>query len=212
MANTNRTFLELQEAIEEDMKLNPGLISGTERQAFLNGALDDIGSLGLLEKTNTITTVDGEVPLPDDFVSVVEVRWVNNGLKLSPSDTPYVTPSTTSINPVYYVLQANVIELIPEPSSDNDVKLTYRYRPVKMIEDDDQPDIPNGWDRLLLDYAIGHCHRKNGEVALYREYMQSYEYNKEKLVVELLRRINSRVNQADYENSVNVPTTPYDYL
>lgn len=209
--NTNRTFSELQQAVKNDMQLNPGLISDTERKQFLNDALDDLGTLDVLEKDATITTVNGEVPLPDDFVSIIDIKWKATGRSLNPTKIPTTTLST-SLNPVYYIQKTDSIELLPKPSSDGDVELFYRYRPVHMVDDDDKPDIPNGWDRLLVDYAVAYCHRKNGEIGLFREYKANYDVGRTEFMIEMLKKSNSRITTTKDTSDYLLPETPFDYL
>ena len=67
MANTNRTLAELRAAITEDMKLNPGLITDTERNRFINRALLDLSDMQLFEKEVTLDYTDGVITLPDDL-------------------------------------------------------------------------------------------------------------------------------------------------
>ena len=71
MPNLNRTFKELQDAIKDEMQLDPGLISDRERKQFLNEALKDLGSMGLFEKTTQVTIEFGFARLPDDFVEMI---------------------------------------------------------------------------------------------------------------------------------------------
>ena len=89
MANTNRTLAELRTAITEDMKLNPGLITDTERNRFINRALLDLSDMQLFEKEVTLGYTDGVITLPDDFMSVVYVLRSNGAyLKVMPLDAP----------------------------------------------------------------------------------------------------------------------------
>lgn len=211
MANTNRTFLELQEAVQSDMQLNPGLISATERKQFINDALADLGKLNVFEKSDTLTSVDGYITTPSDYVSIITLRWVGSGRLLIPTRIPDSTIGISS-NPIYYIEQGNTIELLPKPTIDGDVDMFYNYRPSKLVEDTDQPDVPNGYDNLLVDYAIAFCHRKNGEIGLFREYKSNYDVGRIELSTELLRQKNSRITIRRNTADMGLPLTPFDYL
>ena len=189
MANTNMTFEELQLAIQTEMQLDPGLISLDERKRFINDALDDLGGVGSFMKWIDIDLVEGYADLPADFVDFVAVT--RGGVLLNP---------TSIRDRAYgYLILYNKIEVFP--SANESIKLYYSYRPARLVNPEDKPDIPNGYDLALRDYAVGRAHRKNGNIGLSREYISAYEDSKGKLASELIRRENSvTVNILDTEN------------
>lgn len=189
MPNLNRTFKELQDAIKDEMQLDPGLISDRERKQFLNEALKDLGSMGLFEKTTQVTIEFGFARLPDDFVEMIEVMY--NGRILQPMPMGNYGISET---PIGYTTLYDRIATVPQVAACT-LDLYHGYRPLSMVNDEDKPDIPNDYDKALVDWAVGHAHRKNGNIALYREYLAAYSETKMALMTELTKRLNSRVEE-----------------
>lgn len=209
MANTNRTLTDLRAAIVEDMRLNPGLIVESERDRFLNRALLDLSDMQLFDKDVSIAHTAGVITLPDDFMSVVGVRRSDGiWLKAMPLDAPPATGDTV----FGYMQKASTIDLYPTPSSNGTVTMTYIYRLPKLALATDQPDIPNGYDDLLIDFAVALCHRKNGNMGIYREYMGTYNMGKESLRLELIRKLNTKILTMQNSDGVMRPSTPFDYL
>lgn len=205
--NTNRTFIELQNAIKTEMQLDPGLISDEERKSFINKCIAEVGGIGLFEKVVTLPIVNGKVDIPDDLTGVIELRY--GGRALFP--TKRRSANITSDAPIAYILMYNVVELFPTLSN-GEVELHYSYRPAHLVNDDDRPDIPNGFDSMIVDYSVGHAHRKNGNVGLYREYMGGYNETKTILVAELIKRVNSRVVTQHNTEYMDTPATPWDFI
>lgn len=196
MANTNRTFAQLQQAVRTEMQLDPGLISDDERKQFLNNCLDELGRIPLFVKTVTLPVVNGVADVPDDFSSLVDIHY--GGRALLPSQQ---MPALMGSAPTHYFFLYNKIKVIPSVTTCN-IDLTYAYKPARLVNDADQPDLPNGWDGLLVDFAVGSAHRKNGNIGLYREYMGAYNSGRGELVTDLMRRYNtSIVNTIDTESA-----------
>lgn len=209
MANTNRTLTELRAAMVEDMRLNPGLITDTERDRFLNRALLDLSDMQLFDKDLSIAYTAGVITLPDDFMSVVGIKRTDGiWLKAMPLDSPPSVGET----PFGYVQKADTIELYPKPTGNGTVTLTYIYRLPKLALAADQPAIPNGYDDLLIDFAVALCHRKNGNMGIYREYMGTYNMGKGSLQLELIRKLNTKILTMQNSDNTFRPTTPFDYL
>lgn len=209
MTNTNRTLAELRTAITEDMKLNPGLITEGERDRFLNRALLDLSDMQLFEKEVSLAHVDGVIALPDDFMSLIYVKRSDGVLlKSMPSGVPPAGGTGT----IGYIQKAATLELYPLPTGEGTVLVSYIYRLEKIVEVDDQPDLPNGYDDLLIDFAVALCHRKNGNMGIYREYMGTYNLGKDSLRLELTRRMNTRIIEMQNSDNVARPATPFDYL
>lgn len=170
------------------MQLDPGLISDLERQTFINDCIKEIGRTPLFEKYGDLDIVDGEVTVPDDFVELIELRYGNYLLK--PSSLNSMEVGQTA--PVRYAITYNKIQLYPALDTGT-VRMFYVYAPAMLADPDDKPDIPNGYDSLIVDFAVGKAHRKNGNIGLYREYMSAFNSGKGELVSELLKRSNTRV-------------------
>lgn len=209
MANTNRTLTELRAAMVEDMRLNPGLIVESERDRFLNRALLDLSDMQLFDKEVTIAHTAGVITLPDDFMSIVGLKRTDGvWLKAMPLDSPPASGDTC----FGYRQDAATISLYPTPSGNGTVSMTYIYRLPALTAAGDQPAIPNGYDDLLIDFAVALCHRKNGNMGIYREYMGTYNMGKESLRLELTRKLNSKILTMQNSDSISRPNTPFDYL
>lgn len=189
----NKTRAEIEEAVSLEMQLDPGLISPAERRRFINDALMDLGSMGLFEKEVVLpVTEDGHINMPVDYVDLITLRS-NTGNALRPLETR-VDVNATSNSPIGFIMGFDKIRLYPRPSVGTTVTLLYSYRPMPLERNEDRPDIPEGFDRMLVDFVVGHCHRKNGNIGLYREYVAAYVDTKELLRHILTRRINARVS------------------
>lgn len=182
MANTNMTLSELIDSIKTEMQLDPGLISDTERKRFINDCIVDLGKLGGFEKTVELSVVNGDVELPDDLVDILAVY--SHGVILNPC-------SYAQIGGVGYVAMCDTITVFPNDT--DTIKLLYSYTPQKLVNLEDKPEIPNGYDGLIVDYAVAKANRKNGNIGIYREYMSAYEGKKYDLMSELTRRYNTRI-------------------
>lgn len=204
--NTNRTFAELQQAIATEMQLDPGLISASERQAFINDCLSNLGAMGMFEKDGTLTIVDGFADLPDDLVDVLEVY--NGNTYIQPIETATVMTGTTITG---YIVRYNKLESVPRVTS-AELRIYYAYKPTKLVGDLDKPDIPNGYDKLIIDWAVGHAHRKNGNIGLYREYLGAFAEGKSDLIMELTKRANSRVMTTHNKDFQVLAPAPYEII
>lgn len=183
---------DIKAAIQAEMQLDPGLVSNAERDLFLNAWLEDIASPGIFEKATTIAVSAGQavVPIPTDVITLAEVRYGER--ELLPSGR--VAYSTLS-NPVYFCLEGGNLILLPAPVGADTLSLIYSYRPVPMTLDTDVPDLPYHWHFLGVLYGVFRSHRKNGNIAMAREYQNEYELKKAEKMRELLTAYNSRVRR-----------------
>lgn len=190
--NTNRTLAELNAAVQSEMQLDPGLISAVERTQFLNDCLADLGRLSGFNKWADLSVVDGLASLPDDFVDIIAVL----------RDTTWLRPISISDMSTGYIVLYNILQTTP--SDTETLRLYYSYRPAKMVLDASKPDIPNGYDNLLVDYAVARAHRKNGNLGVAREYMASYDEQKFMLLQALTKLENSHIlNTINSETVIN---------
>lgn len=213
---SNLTLAELHTAIQEELQLDPGLISEAERRRFLNECLGQIGNLEHLFTSTTLSPSSGVVTIPSDLVKILWVFWDygNTGqCRLSPMTMPKYTYGEAE-KPTSYIYKGSTIDLYPTPTGSADVTLYYSYRPAKLVDSDDVPDIPEGYDQLLIDFAVSRCHLKNQNASMAREYMGYYKERKETLRDELLIQYNSILRQVEdlVHGDTKTPKTPYDYL
>lgn len=205
--NSNRTFQELQDAIKAEMQLDPGLISDLERKTFINDCIKEIGRTPLFEKYADITITNGEIDVPDDFVELIELRY--NHILLKPSSLNSMEVGQSA--PVKYAITYNKIQVYPAIDT-GIARLYYVYAPAVLSDPTDQPDIPNGYDPLIVDFAVGKAHRKNGNIGLYREYMSAFNSGKGELIAELLKRSNSRVRNTIDNDSISTSSFSEEIL
>jgi len=177
----NMTLAELNAAIKTEMQLDPGLISDDERKRFINDCITDLSGIGVFEKEIPLNFINGIATLPSDFIEFI-VLFRNNVL-IKPAKTGR---TTEGVIPRYPLIEVR-------PSTTETLTLWYSYSLTKLVELIDRPDIPQGFDSAIVDYAVARAHRKNGNIGLYREYMSAYNNKKFELYQRLIRLENSRV-------------------
>ena len=182
--------LEIKQAISNEMQLDPGLVSNAERELFINAWLDDMASLGLLEKAVVIEMTEGQysVPIPANCITIVEVRHGTKVLTLDRRRDGNTTGKTSS----FYV-EAGTIILQPPPETADDLTIVMAYRPAHLTSDVGVPDLPVSWHYMGVLYAVFRSHRKNGNIAMAREYQAEYEAKKAEKAREALMNYNSRI-------------------
>jgi len=197
---------EMKLAMIDDMKLNPGLITDTERTRFLNRALLDVSDLNLFEKEASLVALNGVITLPDDFMNLIYIKHPTTGRYLKAIRRPDTILSGD--NAIAYVQDADSLQLIPSVLGNVTYTVSYVYRLPALVLETDQPDLPNGYGDMLIDFAVALCHRKNGNMGIYREYMGMYNVGKFSLATELTRKLNTKVSVV--QNSDNIGTTVYN--
>lgn len=186
----NRTFAEILDAIRVEMQLDPGLISDDERKRFVNESLIDLGTLGCFEKKVDLEFVNGRANLPSDYIDYVGLY----------RDGVLIPPASTDSSQKGVVLSYPTLEV--SGGETETLQLWYGYAPSKLELLTDRPDIPYGYDRAVIDFAVALAHRKNGNIGLYREYMSSYSALKNDLYHRLTNIQNARITrQIDSEAS-----------
>ena len=195
MANTNKTLAQLITSIQTEMQLDPGLISDEERTDFINDCIADLGGIGGFETSVAIELTGGVATLPADFVSAIAV--IRNDKVLHPTSFRDKRDG--------FIISYDRIEVFPH--EDETVTLWYCYMPAPLEESTDRPNIPNGFDVAIRDYAVARAHRKNGNIGLYREYMAAYEAKKYELSQRLTQLENSRItNIINSEEPAELPS------
>jgi len=177
----NMTLAELNAAIKTEMQLDPGLISDDERKRFINDCIVDLGGTSIFEKEIPINFVNGIATLPSDFIDFIAL--FRDNIFIKPAK---IGRTTEGVIPRYPLIEVR-------PHATETLTLWYTYSPAKLINLTDRPDIPQGFDNAIVDYAVARAHRKNGNIGLYREYMSAYENKKFELYQRLTRLENSRV-------------------
>lgn len=106
------------------------------------------------------------VALPDDFHRIEHLNRVDNDkwvplTKLSNAD--YDSRERTSGTPLGYKIQNNFLTLWPRPESDEQVVLTYYQVPPALVNDIDQPVIPEQYQYLMVHFALKHCYEREND-------------------------------------------------
>lgn len=193
------TVADVIAAIDEEKQLDPGLISVSEKERFIQDALDDLGDLSVFEKVVTSTVTSSPVDLTTlggsdtGYEKLVEVFWNDKLLdRVSPRQADMSVESDT---PRGYWTVGSDLYLYPKlkAGSSGTLKVHMIYRPL------DVPDLPREWRRLLVLYAVHRCHKKNGNTFASREYRSEYE---EKKMVLFNKAIQNR-NQNPTQNRDN---------
>lgn len=165
------TFAQINAAIQAEMQLDPGLVSDAERLRFINDGLSTIGSLQILEKVTTTPTIS---QYPTKPVDLLRLRGLYlEDVALVPANGSFDTDTTGT--PHAYIIEGDDVRLYPVPSASVSLRWEYTYSPVAgaSITSSAIPDLPDGWDGLLVDYACYRAHRKNGN------YLSSSQYRKD---------------------------------
>jgi hypothetical protein len=166
------TFASINTAIQAEMQLDPGLVSDAERLRFVNDCLSQLGGLNLLEKAAVVDTIDQYPTLPADLVKLKEIYADDVPLTYLTSEYDQDTTGT----PFGYVWEGSLLRLYPIATASVELRLIYNYSPTAAasMTSGAVPDLPEGWDMLLVDYACARAHRKNGNYLSYRQYKADY--------------------------------------
>lgn len=200
------TFAGINTAIQAEMQLDPGLVADSERLRFINDALSQIGSLGVLDKVAETTTAAEYPTKPTDLFRLQELYC--DGVPLAYIQSGH--ESTTTGTPIGYALEAEAVRLYPAPSASVSLTWHYVYVPVACasITSSATPDIPEGWDSMIVDYACYRSHRKNGN------YLSSAQYKKDfdSALAMRVRESVVRMNAKKKTSSVTSPMLSGDYF
>lgn len=201
------TFASINTAIQAEMQLDPGLVSDAERLRFINDGLSAIGSLQLLEKVVT-TQASVQYPTPPDDLLRIRALYRDN-VPLACVGTVHDTALTGT--PVAYILEGDNIRLYPIPDAEYDLRWEYTYSPTAAasITSGAYPDLPVGWDSLLVDYACYRAHRKNGNYLSSAQYKKDYDMSLATKVRERIGHLNSSQHVAGMRQP---PTMSGDYF
>ena len=190
-----QTFAQINAAIQEEMQLDPGLISDAERLRFINDGLSEIGALQILEKVTETTTSD-QYPTPPTGLLRLRALYTED---VRMSAVSGAADTTTTGTPYAYIVEAGAIRLYPIPGDTVTLRWEYTYTPAEasIVTDTSIPDLPVGWDGLLVDYACYRAHRKNGNYLSASQYKKDFDTTLASRIRERVSQINSAQTTTD---------------
>lgn len=183
------TFAQINAAIKEEMQLDPGLVSDAERMRYINDGMSAIGALHLLEKSTVVETMAQYPTQPTGMLRLRELFCEDVPLVALDGSADFTSTGT----PAGYVTEGDDIRLFPIPSASVTLHWEYTYTPAACasITSTAVPDLPVGWDTLLIDYACYRAHRKNGNYLSASQYKKDYDSNLAMRIRERLSQINA---------------------
>lgn len=190
-------FWELNNAVKDEMRLDPGLVTDGERVRFFNDCMSEIAALQLVELTKTDLAVISQYPaVPVGLEKVRSLYWNNIKLIVLRPDRDMDSAG----NPVGYILEADAIRLWPKPASSGSLRWTYTGTPTDCTEamttDETSvisPGLPTSWHSLLIEYACYRSHRKNGNVLMSGQYKKAFDLGMSTNIRAYVSKLNSQV-------------------
>lgn len=193
------TFYEINAAIQEEMQLDPGLVSDAERIRFINDCSGEIAQLHLLEASAIDTTSSQYPTAPTDMLKLKSLYW--DDIRLPALTTGYDTDTTGT--PIGYIYEGEVYRLYPAPDEEATLRWVYTYMPTQMTADmlveasaeayASYPNVPLGWEMLYVNYACYRSHRKNGNILMSNVYQKDYEKSLSYKMRDYISRRNSTI-------------------
>lgn len=162
--------------------LNYGYFTETQLLRFINQAqretqkkLIQAGNNWYLKENTSLTTVanQSDYSLPSDFLKLNRLEVVRN--ISTPNETINALSSITlnqkdffptSGDPIAFYFKKNTLVLTPKPQSSGDtLRLTYTYRVLDLVNDNDVPDVPEEFHDYMAHLATIQCFIKDGRDA-----------------------------------------------
>jgi len=172
--------------VELDRFINQGarLVHGKMVQHFN----DDFVTVGTLANGGLFTTTNGvqAYALPATLKKLVKVETRSNGsrndndwrklsrVNIANDHNDYRWPAREGYAPEFgYFPTKDAIYLRPVPAAIFQVRLWFVPKFVKLVLDDDTPDLPEEFHDLISEFASIQCLRKSGE-GIYKEAMDLF--------------------------------------
>lgn len=192
------TFLNLQDkALSDDFaaaKYRP-LMKG-----WLNDALHRIYrstrmASGDQKATITLTAGTDTYTLPATSIRVDSLRRPITGVTLSEAevDTIDAMPARSGVPAVYALVGTGLI-LRPVPAAAGTLELRYRFNPVDMTADTDEPALPSDYRHMLVSYARSKAFRLEDDPDMANFWLGEWTRDLAELKSDLQRR-SRRVRQ-----------------
>jgi len=188
------TFSELQVITSAWLDdVNNGYFTLAQVKQWLNNAQIETQKLvvqafeGHYRKCVETTTVvnQREYQLPSDFKKVSRLEYILSGTTFQTEDRARLQKVTENQQdffpdkvgtPVAYYFQGNKLILLPCPNEAKILRLTYIYRVADMVNDGDEPDIPEDYHEYLAVLAtLDGLYRDGREAGPFLEKKRYYE-------------------------------------
>ena len=133
--------------------------STTIQAQFLNEAYGRLWKLSGNKLTSTATTVASRLAytLAGDFSDVGEVTWDGDPLRPMTVDEAYAYDpdwQSTTGTPLYFHLEGDILHVFPiDAVGSKTLRVVGHGVPDDMSDNTDEPDLPDGYDDALVDFA-----------------------------------------------------------
>lgn len=191
--------------INQDLSGDTKLVTRTEVKANLNRAYhkvyNKVTSLGqgygLRETYTDLVSAQSRYGFPDDFMkfdrleigyTTEDTRVLAQVINRDAINDPQ--QSISSATPVVALL-GNMYQIFPTPTTtvSNGLHLWYMENVVDLVDDTDEPVLPNGYEDLLIEYAAGQAKRRQGLMDEAREMIQDFMLALETMTDEVVDRV-----------------------
>jgi len=138
-------------------------VSSTIRTRFLNEGYRRLWKLSGNKLTATATTAASQLAyvLSADFSDVDEVTWDTDPLRPMTVDEAYAYDPdwlTTTGTPLYFYLEGDILHVFPiDAVGSKTLRVVGRGVPDGMSDVADEPDLPDGFDDALTNFACWKC-------------------------------------------------------
>lgn len=127
----------------------------------------------------TVSTVAGmaSYALPTDFArnySLTEPSQSTPLQKLLVSDFDDLPDDSTGRPSTYTIDRPNLV-LYPNPDAVYALQLRFYRTPVTMVEDDDEPELPEDYHHILVTYTLARCFRRENDYEATQFHQNEYE-------------------------------------
>lgn len=102
--------------------------------------------------------------LPDDFARVISLRDTDFADALAPIELrDFDDAGPASGRPTSYVVTGATVNLYPTPDAAYTLSLRYYKLPATMVDDTDEPELPEHYQHLLVRYALIRCFQREND-------------------------------------------------
>lgn len=196
--------------INQDLSGDTKTVTRTEVKANLNRAYQKLYNrvtslgqgYGLREAYTDLVSGQSRYGLPTDFkkfdrleigYATEDTRVLARAITRDSINDPSATYS--SAVPVYAPL-GNMYQIFPTPTTTvtNGLHLWYIEDVDDMVDDTDEPVLPNGYEDLCIEYAAGQAKRRQGLMDEGREMIQDFMLALETMSDEIVDRVDEGSN------------------